>query len=73
METKDVYNPYEGIEYIPFTGKFAVYRGDNRSRIRPLIGVYETLAAAQSARNNAFPARRAEIETKMMMTGYETR
>jgi hypothetical protein len=52
METKDVYNPYEGIEYIPFTGRFAVYLGDNRSRNKPLIGVYDTLDEAVRARDS---------------------
>ena len=72
METTIVYNPFEWIEYIPFTGKFAVYRGDNRSRNKPLIGVYETLKAAQDARDKALPARRAAIEVTTL-TGYETR
>jgi len=67
METTIVYNPFEWIEYIPFTGKFAVYRGDNRSRIRPLIGVYDTLEAAQDARDKVSNVRHAAIE------GYETR
>ena len=50
METTEVHNPYEWIEHITFTGRFAVYLGDNRSRNKPLIGVYETLDDAVRAR-----------------------
>jgi len=58
METTTDENPYLGIEYVPFTNRFAAFWGDSRSRYRHLIGTYGSLRAAIDARKTALKARK---------------
>lgn len=62
METEKIENPYVGLEYVTFLGKFAAYRDENRSHDRRVIGVFDTLEQAQAAKRTSDAIEKARAD-----------